>query len=81
MLKLPFLAVTGTHGWTSALQKVKKGIQINMRKLNSSSVHSEESVATVGGGIMQHEITAALFKQNKQTGKPPIYVQRTGRQH
>lgn len=48
---------------------MKKGIQINMRKLNSSSVHSGGDVATVGGGIMQHEITAALFEDNKQAGK------------
>lgn len=63
------MAVTGTHGWTSKLDTVKNGIQINMRRLNSSSVLQNGDVATVGGGIMQHEITAALFKEGKQAGK------------
>ena len=45
------------------------GIQINMRKLNSSSVDADGKTATVGGGILQYELNASLFKQGKQAGK------------
>ncbi|KAG9258516.1 uncharacterized protein F5Z01DRAFT_670231 [Emericellopsis atlantica] len=65
-LNLPFLAVTGTHSWTTAMEKLKHGIQINMRKLNSSTLHEDGESATVGGGIMQHEIVAALAEHGKQ---------------
>ncbi|KAI6782598.1 6-hydroxy-D-nicotine oxidase [Emericellopsis cladophorae] len=67
-LNLPFLAVTGSHGWTTALERVKYGIQINMRRLNSSTLHEDGESATVGGGIMQHEIVAALAEHGKQAG-------------
>jgi hypothetical protein len=39
-----------------------------MRKLNSSTVHEDGESATVGGGIMQHEIVAALAEHGKQAG-------------
>ncbi|OAQ70726.1 6-hydroxy-D-nicotine oxidase [Pochonia chlamydosporia 170] len=62
----PFLAVSGAHGWPSSLNKVHGGIQINMRKLNTTTLSHDGKSATVGGGTMQYEITAALFNKGKQ---------------
>jgi FAD/FMN-containing dehydrogenase len=48
---------------------VHGGIQINMRKLNSLQLNSDGKTATVGGGVIQHEITEWLFKYGKQAGE------------
>lgn len=64
----PFLAVSGTHGWPSSLNKIRAGIQINMRKLNHTTLSQDGKSAHIGGGAMQYEITADLFKNNKQAG-------------
>ncbi|KAF1977346.1 hypothetical protein BU23DRAFT_659580 [Bimuria novae-zelandiae CBS 107.79] len=38
LLNIPFLADSGTHGWTKTLNSLPFGIQINMHKLNSTTV-------------------------------------------
>lgn len=65
---IPFLAVSGTHGWTKTLNNLPFGIQINMRMLNTASVDKGGKTATVGGGMLQWELTRALFAENKQAG-------------
>jgi hypothetical protein len=76
---IPFLAVSGTHGWTKTLNGLHYGIQVNMRKLNTITVDSGGKSATVGGGTLQWELTKALFAQNKQAGEisPCFVVTRT----
>ncbi|KAB2104140.1 hypothetical protein AG0111_0g7602 [Alternaria gaisen] len=64
-LNIPFLAVTGGHGWTKTLNKLPYGIQINMRKLNTTTLSQNGKTAMVGGGTMQHEITRSLFALGK----------------
>ncbi|KAL1794199.1 hypothetical protein ACET3X_007620 [Alternaria dauci] len=64
-LNIPFLAVTGGHGWTTTLNKLSYGIQINMRKLNTTTLSRDGKTAMVGGGTMQHEITRSLFALGK----------------
>lgn len=71
---MPFLAVSGGHGWSSSLNNVRNGIQINMRKLNTTRLRDEGNSAIVGGGTMQYEITAALFNSGKRAG---MYVRTT----
>lgn len=66
---IPFLAVSGTHGWTETLNRLPYGIQINMRKLNSINVNKDGKSATLGGGALQWEITRALFAKGKYAGK------------
>jgi FAD/FMN-containing dehydrogenase len=66
---IPFLAVSGTHGWTKTLNNLPFGIQINMRKLNTATVDVGGKTATVAGGTLQWEITRALYAKNKQAGK------------
>ncbi|KAI4932264.1 uncharacterized protein J4E92_004164 [Alternaria infectoria] len=62
---IPFLAVTGGHGWTTTLNNLSYGIQINMRKLNTTTLGQNGKTATVGGGTMQHEITGSLYASGK----------------
>lgn len=66
---IPFLAVSGTHGWTKTLSNLPYGIQIRMRKLNSTTVSRDGNTAIVQGGVLQYEITRALFTQGKYAGK------------
>lgn len=66
---IPYLAVSGTHGWTKTLNTLPFGIQINMRKMNATSVDAGGQTATIQGGTLQYEATRALFKKNKQAGK------------
>jgi FAD/FMN-containing dehydrogenase len=65
---IPFLAVSGTHGWTKTLNKLPYGIQINMRKLNTTTLSRDGKTAIVGGGTLQYEITRSLFALGKYAG-------------
>lgn len=65
---VPFLAVSGTHGWTETLNKLPYGIQVRMRKLNTATVSTNGKTATIGGGMLQWEITRALFAKGKYAG-------------
>jgi FAD/FMN-containing dehydrogenase len=69
---VPFLAVSGTHGWATSLNKFPYGVQINMRKLNTTTLGHDGKTAIVGGGILQHEITRSLFANGKYTGMTNI---------
>ncbi|PHH92280.1 hypothetical protein CDD83_8094 [Cordyceps sp. RAO-2017] len=62
----PFLAVSGAHGWLSTLNRVRAGIQISMRRMNHTRLRPDGKTASVGGGIMQADVTAALFEHGKQ---------------
>ena len=66
---VPFLAISGGHGWTTSLSQLPYGIQINMRKLNTTTLSPDGTTAMVGGGTKQYEITRSLFAQGKYAGK------------
>lgn len=51
------------------LNEVRNGIQINMRNMNRTSLRPSGKTASVGGGTLQHELTAALFSHGKQAGE------------
>ncbi|KXJ85290.1 hypothetical protein Micbo1qcDRAFT_56175 [Microdochium bolleyi] len=61
----PFLAVSGSHGFPTGMGKMKRGIQINLRRLNSIEVYNDGKSATAGGGILQYEATRDLFAEGK----------------
>ncbi|RDA85405.1 hypothetical protein CP532_1951 [Ophiocordyceps camponoti-leonardi (nom. inval.)] len=63
---MPFLAVSGGHGWLSTLNRLQGGIQINMRRMNHTRLNLDGETANVGGGTLQREITAALFAEGKR---------------
>lgn len=66
---IPFLAVSGGHGWTKTLDGLKGGIQINLRRLNSTRLSESGKTAVVGGGALQWEVVKGLFGSGKYTSK------------
>ncbi|RAL04785.1 FAD-binding oxidoreductase [Aspergillus ibericus CBS 121593] len=63
---IPFLAVTGSHGTIACLGKFN-GIEIRMRKLNSTVISEDGKTATFGGGKRSGEVIEALWAAGKQT--------------
>ncbi|CBF82228.1 hypothetical protein AN5258.2 [Aspergillus nidulans FGSC A4] len=63
---VPFLAVTGTHGWTDDISKIQDGIQIRMRGLNHIGLGPNNDTAYAGGGVIQYEVVQALYPYGKQ---------------
>ncbi|KAJ1322929.1 fumiquinazoline A oxidase [Microdochium nivale] len=61
----PFLAVSGSHGFPTSMGKIHRGIQINLRRLNTIKVSEDGETATAGGGILQHETVRDLFAKGK----------------
>jgi hypothetical protein len=66
--KIPFLATTGLHGGTNTLGNMQQGINIRMRKLNTTTIAQDGCSATFGGGILGLEVRDALWAAGKQTG-------------
>jgi FAD/FMN-containing dehydrogenase len=63
---VPFLAVTGTHGWTDDISRIQDGIQIRMRGLNHVTLGPRNDTAYAGGGVIQYEVLQALYHDGKQ---------------
>jgi FAD/FMN-containing dehydrogenase len=66
---VPFLAISGAHGWTRTLNRMEHGIQINMRALNGVTLGSGGRAADLGGGALQWEITRELYARGKYAGE------------
>ena len=66
--KIPFLATTGLHGGTNTLGNMQQGINIRMRRLNTTTIAQDGCSATFGGGILGLEVRDALWAAGKQTG-------------
>lgn len=60
-----------------ATDKVKDGIRISLRNLNSIEISPDGQSVTLGGGVLTKEVTDALWDKNKQTGTPPNIPART----
>lgn len=71
---VPFLAVTGTHGWTDDISKIQDGIQIRMRGLNHIGLSPNNDTAFAGGGVIQYEVVQALYPYGKQAGNLPCPI-------
>jgi hypothetical protein len=67
----PYLAVNNGHGAITTVGKVKNGIQIWMRQLNSVKVAPDGKTATFGAGILAKGVIDGLWTAGKQTGKFP----------
>ncbi|KAH2129688.1 hypothetical protein KXV68_001298, partial [Aspergillus fumigatus] len=63
---VPFLAVTGAHGWTDDISKIQDGIQIRMRGLSQIGLGPNNDTAYAGGGVVQYEVVQALYPYGKQ---------------
>ncbi|KAJ4358246.1 uncharacterized protein N0V89_002826 [Didymosphaeria variabile] len=65
--QIPFLAVNNAHGAITTVGRVKNGIMIWMRQLDSVQVGEDGHTATFGGGILDKAVTDALWAVGKQT--------------
>lgn len=72
---MPFLAISGKHGYNDNLNKVKHGVGINMRKLNSVEILKDGKSATIGGGIVTKHLTDALWEKGKLTSMSENFLQ------
>lgn len=66
--EIPFLAVNNAHGAIITTGKVRNGIMIWMRKLNSIKIAENGQTAVFGGGILDKALTDGLWAAGKQTG-------------
>jgi FAD/FMN-containing dehydrogenase len=66
--EIPFLAVNNAHGAITTVGKMKNGIMIWMRQLDSVTIAENGQTATFGGGILDKAVTDALWAVGKQTG-------------
>jgi hypothetical protein len=66
---VPFLATTGGHGFWKGLNGVRNGVQIYMRGINDISLNKKTGLATMGGGVLAHEVQQFLSDNGKYAGK------------
>ena len=64
---MPFLALSGKHGYNVNLNHVKHGVGINMRNLNSIELAKDGKTATIGGGIVTKKLMHELWEMGKIT--------------
>lgn len=65
-IEVPFLVVSGTHGFSNRLMDAQSAIQINMRRMNSISLAEDGASVTIGGGTLQYELVDYLYPHGKQ---------------
>lgn len=64
---LPFLAVDGAHGQTTALAKMSHGIAISFVRMKSVELLPGEDLARLGPGLTNGDLVRALWKMGKMT--------------
>ena len=64
---MPFVAISGKHGYSDYLGRVKHGVGINLRKLNGVEVAKDGTSATIGGGIVTKQLVDALWEKGKMS--------------
>jgi hypothetical protein len=69
--RIPFLARSGGHGATEALQLAKDVLVIDIRGMNDIEIAQEGNYATISGGASVKKVVNELWAADKQTGKFP----------
>ncbi|UPK95421.1 hypothetical protein LCI18_006356 [Fusarium solani-melongenae] len=64
---IPFLTVSGGHGWTSQLQKMQHGIGISTQKLNTMKLSKDGKTVSLGGGVKSGQVERFLSAQGKRS--------------
>lgn len=65
---IPFLARSGGHGATEALQLAKDVIVVDLRDQNDVEVSGDGKSARIGGGASVKKVVNELWTAGKQTG-------------
>jgi FAD/FMN-containing dehydrogenase len=63
---LPFLATSGKHGDFGTLQRLQKGVQVDLGRLNRVDVAADGKHATIGGGALTKAIIQNLAVADKR---------------
>jgi FAD/FMN-containing dehydrogenase len=66
---IPFLARSGGHGATEALQLAKDVIIVDIRGQNDIEIAEDGKSATIGGGANVKKVVNRLWAAGKQTGQ------------
>ncbi|KAJ4214292.1 hypothetical protein NW759_010310 [Fusarium solani] len=64
---IPFLTVSGGHGWTSQLQRMQHGIGISTQKLNTMKLSRDGKTVSLGGGVKSGQVERFLSAQGKRS--------------
>ncbi|KAM6510162.1 hypothetical protein FALCPG4_017788 [Fusarium falciforme] len=64
---IPFLTVSGGHGWTSQLQRMQHGIGISTQKLNTMKLSKDGKTVSLGGGVKSGQVERFLSAQGKRS--------------
>ncbi|KAG8164265.1 hypothetical protein KVR01_006183 [Diaporthe batatas] len=60
--KLPFLATGGRHGFSTTLDALDQGLEIDLSQLNEVSIDSEKATLTIGAGVTIGEILDPIYE-------------------
>ncbi|KAH6629086.1 hypothetical protein C7974DRAFT_393811 [Boeremia exigua] len=63
----PFLAISGGHGQTTSVGGMRDGIGISLAQLDRISIAIDGHSVTIGGGVQNDDLIAALAARGKQT--------------
>ena len=63
---IPFLAQNGGSGWADTFHLGKRGVLINLRALNATTLAADKNSATIGGGASVAEVMDAAYASGAQ---------------
>ncbi|TGO77402.1 hypothetical protein BELL_0109g00040 [Botrytis elliptica] len=66
---IPFAARVGGHSLTTSLRRVKNGIVIDLRGLNSITFDSEKQQITAGGGVQTGQMANATYARGMEVSE------------
>ncbi|KAL8783314.1 MAG: hypothetical protein Q9195_009422, partial [Heterodermia aff. obscurata] len=61
-----FLAQSGRHGYAPELQRVQKGILINMEQIDHVKINKSTGIVTVGGGTVYEQLINATYAAGRE---------------
>lgn len=59
--KLPFLATGGRHGFTTTLDALDQGLEIDLSQLDSVEVDATQATLTIGAGVHVNQILDPIY--------------------
>ena len=74
LASLPFLATNRGHGTPLTLNKIKNGVLIKLRNLNTIDIAEDGKSALLGGGAYVDQVLEKLAVKNKVTSKCNIIL-------
>lgn len=63
---IPFMATSGKHGYSSRLERLQNGLQIDLSRLNQVQVNTASDTVTVGPGAQFKDILGPLYNAGRE---------------